>query len=838
MSVDRLRRDALGREEELLDSGGLPSPGKVTATARLRRDGAATGVAAEPHPLAVPWHGVPDVQMYGGASQVDDAFSVHTIAREGVAGPGQALPHGTAIQASFGHHDVSGVRAHVGGTAADATSALGAPAYATGNEVAFGSPPDLRQAAHEAAHVVQHQQGVHFDGGRGDAGSASERHADAVAETTVRGGSAEALLDAGPGGGARTSGAGADLEQFALHFNQEFRAQLHVFAEGEAATEPAAERGDDIVSSPDLSGASGPPVSAERLGRLFTATQRTKLDTYITGGHEIPERLFNGDDLGTASAQQRILLSGHILANGHYQPGGFEQSVHARMCGHWVNLVNHYAGCSTSLGSGVREEFDHAGNLSMTVEETAAGDPARASRDSLGVGEGIGSRTDAPEGRRADFVLSGLEWDHFSTIQSGDWLWVYNDCGPGGGNHSVIFSRWLTGEQPTATGNRFRRALTMSQTSPDAGGIEEARLLGERFETLPNNTHVTPITHIERVDPSTRPLQTAEDLIAVLGSGDEATANARFVEQRTRGASGTFNWQALTQFIQRENEAKIVVLEPRMTEHQRAAFRAVNRGESGGDDPALTGEALVPRLVRLNERLTVLAENATALGEATEHAVATARSRREERAESTAERREPLEARIRELEETIASAQARLAPLEAAAEEFESASAELRALYVERRHKRERRRELTAELRDRSLSEEDREERTTELEQVNARLTEIAPLIDALEHQDHDRDYRARRSEARRAEGHCERDIRVATNRLIPLQRQLARLVGSAGYVTAHGSVGRDDFNGRGEARRLTGLLSNLAPQPDWRSLMTASGGTGGTPPETATTGG
>ncbi|HUQ01927.1 MAG TPA: DUF4157 domain-containing protein [Kofleriaceae bacterium] len=831
--MDRLRRDSIAWDAEWVDGGALPSPGKVSSTARLR--GEPAHAEAEPHPLAAPSHGVPAVQMYGGATQVDDAFAMHTIAREGVAGPPQQLPHREAIQRSFGHHDVGGVRAHVGGPAADATATLGAPAYATGGDVAFGSSPDLRQAAHEAAHVVQQAKGVHFDGGDGDASDPTERHADAVADTVARGGSAESLLDAGPGGGGGggTTGVGTDLEQFALHFNQEFRAQLHVFAEGDAATEPAAERGDDIASSPDLSGASGPPVSAERLGRLFTATQRTKLETYISGGHEIPERLFNGDDIGTATAQQRILMAGHILANGHYSPGGFEQSVHARMCGHWVNLVNHYAGCSTSLGAGVREEFDHEGHLSMTVAESPTGDPTRASRDSLGAGEGIGGRTDAPEERNADFILSGLEWDHFGTVQSGDWLWVYNDCGPGGGNHSVIFSRWLTGEQRSPSGNRYRRALTMSQTSPDAGGVEEPRLLGERFETVERG-HVTPIVHVERVDPTTRPLQTAEDLIAVLGSGTEAADNARFIQQHTRGASGTFNWQALTEHIQRENETKIAAIAERMTEHQRTAFREVNRGGSGGDDPELTGEALVPRLVRLNERLTALAANATALGEATERNVATARGRREERAEGTAERREALEARIAALEETIAAANERLAPLTAAYDEFESDSEALHALRHERGEKRARRTELNTLLRDRSLGEEDRTAFATELGQVQARLDEISNLLEPLEDQEGDRDYRRRRTDARRAENRCEADIRQATNRVVPLQHDLARLIGSAGYVTAHGTVAGDRFNGRGEARRLTGLLANLQPQPNWRSLMMSGGGTGGAPPETA----
>lgn len=127
---------------------------------------------------------------------------VQRTAAEGVSGSGGPLPHLDAVQASFGRHDVGGVRAHVGGRAADASAAIGARAYATGNDVAFAHSPDLHTAAHEAAHVVQQRAGVQLAGGVGEEGDAYERHADAVADAVVQGRSAEGLLDASPGGGA------------------------------------------------------------------------------------------------------------------------------------------------------------------------------------------------------------------------------------------------------------------------------------------------------------------------------------------------------------------------------------------------------------------------------------------------------------------------------------------------------------------------------------------------------------------------------------------------------------------------------------------------------------
>lgn len=126
---------------------------------------------------------------------LDDLFGIHLSAARGVAGGGATLPHLKEIQASFGHHHVGDVRAHVGSEAVEAAAAIGASAYATGDDVAFVAAPDLHQAAHEAAHVVQQRGGVRLDGGVGRAGDAYERHADAVADLVVRGESAEALLD-------------------------------------------------------------------------------------------------------------------------------------------------------------------------------------------------------------------------------------------------------------------------------------------------------------------------------------------------------------------------------------------------------------------------------------------------------------------------------------------------------------------------------------------------------------------------------------------------------------------------------------------------------------------
>ncbi len=207
-----------------------PAPGKVTLTSRLqpvqRRAVSGSGapldgIAYLAQPVqqkAVP-NRFPDddafamhligtpIQLAGAGGTEAHPDAVHAAAARGVEGPAGQLPHLDKIQPSFGRHDVSHVHAHVGGAAAEASTAMGATAYATGDHVAFASTPDFHTAAHEAAHVVQQKGGVQLKGGVGEEGDSYERHADAVADKVVRGESAEVLLDQMAG---HTQGHGGD----------------------------------------------------------------------------------------------------------------------------------------------------------------------------------------------------------------------------------------------------------------------------------------------------------------------------------------------------------------------------------------------------------------------------------------------------------------------------------------------------------------------------------------------------------------------------------------------------------------------------------------------------
>ena len=127
---------------------------------------------------------------------MSDTEHIKRIAGAGLNGPAQQMPHQEAIQSSFGaSHDVSSMRAFVGGHASDANDLLGAKAYAAGNNVAFAEKPDLRVAAHEAAHVVQQRAGVSLSDGVGKSGDSCEHRADAVADRVVQGRSAADLLN-------------------------------------------------------------------------------------------------------------------------------------------------------------------------------------------------------------------------------------------------------------------------------------------------------------------------------------------------------------------------------------------------------------------------------------------------------------------------------------------------------------------------------------------------------------------------------------------------------------------------------------------------------------------
>ena len=117
------------------------------------------------------------------------------------------LPHLEKIQKAFGSYDVTGIKAHTGEQARQATKGMGALAFAMGDHVVMGQD-DLFTAAHEAAHVVQQRAGtVSLTDGVGQEGDSYEIAADDVAQEVVQGNSVQGMLDAmvGASGGDATA---------------------------------------------------------------------------------------------------------------------------------------------------------------------------------------------------------------------------------------------------------------------------------------------------------------------------------------------------------------------------------------------------------------------------------------------------------------------------------------------------------------------------------------------------------------------------------------------------------------------------------------------------------
>ncbi len=159
----------------------------------------AEGVVLEEHdlvdPLVDPLSDLDGeaVQMSGGGRKA----SVKALAAQGAEGSAGSLPHANVIREAFGHHDLGGVRAHTGPQAQAATEAMGARAYAKGQDIVFGAGgTSLFTAAHEATHVVQQRAGIKPPGGVGSPGDPLEQQANAVAELVVSGESAVQMLDA------------------------------------------------------------------------------------------------------------------------------------------------------------------------------------------------------------------------------------------------------------------------------------------------------------------------------------------------------------------------------------------------------------------------------------------------------------------------------------------------------------------------------------------------------------------------------------------------------------------------------------------------------------------
>lgn len=585
---------------------------------------------------------------------------------------------------------------------------------------------------------------------------------------------------------------------FAARFNREFADILPALRE---AGRTASGTGEEERSE---------QLTMDELNLMFSPRQRTLLTQYFSD-HMIPDRLFNGDDSGGANAQQRIVISGHMLARGRYREGSFAQELHARYCGHYNRLVETYAGVVADRGAGVDNQFDHSG------EQVLAG--GRARTEFQGERQAVGPGHRGEESRRV-FRRTGLPIEEFGRIQTGDRLFVFTDTNTQGGDHSVIFSHWVDSDTRTVDGVSFRRAVIFHQPNPEAGAQQSTWRLGDDFTSV-NGAQVYPVTRIARHGAGDRPPETADDLIEhelglppanpeqrreelmpELGSGPAADANFRTIMQMERRHHGRLNIAWLRQWLREQNAAVIAQLE-RIGE-QRRLFDEANQSDD------------LETLIRLNERLRNRDHNADALEveEAEERAEIEPRHAEVE-AENAARERE-IQLQISQLNGEIARAS-----------EVLDIDTRIRGLT----HERRRRENLLRGLESRIPRVRNGERRKRLEAQRQGHLERIRELSTALAELEGPRD-RAAAGEERDRQTRLRSGInmrqRVAqlTRRRDRALDELEALDASAGYYTAHpGSrdllIGRRrDEHGERTRERVTGRLSALDPAPPWAELV------------------
>lgn len=418
---------------------------------------------------------------------------------------------------------------------------------------------------------------------------------------------------------------GPQWEAFATEFNKEFKSVLHVFDPAQVCAPATSGEAAAPTAEPKYVGkgeASGAELTAAQLHALFTDGQRSKLMDFMSS-HVIPERLFNGDDIGHTTAQQRLLMASHILVAGKYTPGSFEQKVHARMCWHWVHITHHYAGATPAgalnqgmmgmtdhnndvvLGSGKLESIFHGKGVKpedLPKEYDAAEHigpmPEGSAHKEAADAEAAKKKVD-PEAKTTTKMLKTMPFEDLAKLQPGDWIWYYNANGSGIGSHSVIFSRWASGEKKDSAGVKYRTAICFSQGKPEWGGREHTANLGERFSKTADN-QVSPVNYVTRVSQDSNPADTVDELLPKGAEKKEkalAGTNEKFISRAETKFKKPVDREKVKQLLRDENEKHIVALEDRTTEGQRELLRLAN----ASDD--------IETLVRLTQRLRTIHGN-------------------------------------------------------------------------------------------------------------------------------------------------------------------------------------------------------------------------------------
>ena len=383
-----------------------------------------------------------------------------------------------------------------------------------------------------------------------------------------------------------------DWLEFALDFNREFKTVVSAF-------DLSAVRDDTRKTE----------VIAARLQYLFTERQRDLLTDYMET-NLIPDRLFDGDETGRATAQQRIMIASKILAHGKYKPGSYIQDVHARMCYHWARIVWQYAGASTETSSrDLSGQFDIFGGAVLgggTLSQLFGRSPDPELDPTAAH---LAKNEDAFRDRNAP-------WSLVMSLQHGDWLYIYTENKSASGGHSVIFGGWLAPARLDPVAKKYTRAARIfDQPLLKTGGTEQVELLGEDLFVTSDGYKARPVTDIKRVDPDARPPDTVEELTPAYAdgadrdrkpdNGKDDSPNGKFKRKLERKYGKVFDDVAFTWWMRGQNVARInqLAAQGRLTTGQVGLFFEANDSERQVD------------VISLYQRLYSLAHNSDVLEE-------------------------------------------------------------------------------------------------------------------------------------------------------------------------------------------------------------------------------
>lgn len=388
--------------------------------------------------------------------------------------------------------------------------------------------------------------------------------------------------------------------------------------------------------------------TATELQQLFTPAQRSALASFFAD-RRIPDRLFNGDQHGGWTPAQRTLIAAEILARGEYRPGSFNetQRLHARMCGHWVRLVQAYAGVAVDSGIGMDQQFDHEGHLVLTGGTQPT--------NNLDTRQNRNPTQQLGRNGRMQGVIPVEQYDQF---RPGDWLYIFTNTATVDGNHSVIFGGWegptrhVTTPQPVA----YRLARLFSQTSEARGGAADVVAVGSAYVMAAGHL-VHPVTHRFEVRGEMRQPETLDDISqhVLNNSGSAAAVNRALIISEENRRRGGLNMRALVERLQQTNDAMLGQLATTMAhgDHiiapgQLTLLRETNRFTD------------IETLVRLNERLQTFTYNASNLARI--DGIVTARTDAQRSREAPALNREiairnellaPIDAELQHVDATV-----------------------------------------------------------------------------------------------------------------------------------------------------------------------------------------